>query len=301
MKQTKNSETENAAVAAKTAKPKKEKPVRPAEVEASQAEDLGSPAGSATAQAETAEPQAGDVRPDAEAAPSRTDDASPAVEKAAPEAGESDTQAEETTVKDESAAAPAETTAAPPESAEPAGEPAPPKGWFVVHTYSGHENKVKANLERAISSQAMQGNFGQVLVATEDFAEMKDGKKTITKRKTFPSYVLIEMDMSNETRHLVTNIPGVTGFVGTGREPLPLRVEEVRRVLGLDAEGKVAKPTPSVPFKIGEHVRVVDGPFSDFTGVVDEVNSERGKVKVMVSIFGRATPVELDFLQVQGI
>jgi transcriptional antiterminator NusG len=171
----------------------------------------------------------------------------------------------------------------------------------VVHTYSGHENKVKANLERAIASQAMQPNFGQVLVATEDFAEMKDGKKTITKRKTFPSYVLIEMDMSNETRHLVTNIPGVTGFVGTGRDPLPLRVEEVRRVLGLDAEGKVAKPTPSVPFKIGEHVRVVDGPFSDFTGVVDEVNSERGKVKVMVSIFGRATPVELDFLQVQSI
>jgi len=188
-----------------------------------------------------------------------------------------------------------------PESMDSAGESAAAKQWFVVHTYSGHENKVKTNLERAISSQGMQENFAQVLVATEDFAEMKDGKKTITKRKTFPSYVLIEMDMSNETRHLVTNIPGVTGFVGTGRDPIPLRVEEVRRVLGLDSEGKVAKPAPSVPFKIGEHVRVVDGPFNDFTGVVDEVNSERGKVKVMVSIFGRATPVELDFLQVQSI
>jgi len=107
--------------------------------------------------------------------------------------------------------------------------------------------------------------------------------------------------MTNETRHLVTNIPGVTGFVGTGRDPLPLKQVEVRRVLGLDAEGKAAKVTPSVPFKIGEHVRVIDGPFSDFTGIVDEINSERGKVKVMVSIFGRATPVELDFLQVQTI
>jgi len=187
------------------------------------------------------------------------------------------------------------------EPVEKPGEELSTKQWFVVHTYSGHENKVKANLERAIASQGMQDKFGQVLVATEDFAEMKDGKRTITKKKTFPSYVLIEMDMSNETRHLVTNIPGVTGFVGTGREPAPLKEEEVKRVLGLDAEGKVAKPSPSVPFKIGEHVRVIDGPFSDFTGIVDEINSERGKVKVMVSIFGRATPVELDFLQVQSI
>ena len=175
------------------------------------------------------------------------------------------------------------------------------KQWYVVHTYSGHENKVKANLERAINSAGLTERFGQILVATEDFAEMKNGKRTITKKKTFPSYVLVEMEMSNEARHLVTNIPGVTGFVGTGRDPVPLREEEVRRVLGRDAEGKVAKVAPSVPFKIGEHVRVIDGPFSDFTGVVDEINPERGKVKVMVSIFGRATPVELDFLQVQTV
>jgi transcriptional antiterminator NusG len=175
------------------------------------------------------------------------------------------------------------------------------KQWYVVHTYSGHENKVKTNMERAIHSAGLTESFGQILVATEDFAEMKNGKKTITKRKTFPSYVLVEMEMTNETRHLVTNIPGVTGFVGTGRDPLPLKQEEVRRVLGLDAEGKAAKVTRSVPFKIGEHVKVVDGPFSDFTGIVDEINPERGKVKVMVSIFGRATPVELDFLQVQAI
>jgi len=180
-------------------------------------------------------------------------------------------------------------------------ENATEKQWYVVHTYSGHENKVKTNLERAINSAGLSDKFGEILVATEDFAEMKNGKRTITKKKTFPSYVLVEMEMSNEARHLVTNIPGVTGFVGTGRDPVPLREDEVKRVLGLDAEGKVAKVAPSVPFKIGEHVRVIDGPFSDFTGIVDEINPERGKVKVMVSIFGRATPVELDFLQVQTI
>jgi len=296
MKQTKSSDTENAGVVAKSARPRKEKPARPSEAEAAQAVKIESAPAVETPKAEAPEPKVEeprveDVRPDNEGAASPAEDAISVQEgQAVPTEGAAP-QAED-------AAAPQEGVAAPPEGAQAV---AAPKQWFVVHTYSGHENKVKANLERAIASQAMQESFGQVLVATEDFAEMKDGKKTITKRKTFPSYVLIEMDMSNETRHLVTNIPGVTGFVGTGRDPIPLRVEEVRRVLGLDAEGKVAKPTPSVPFKIGEHVRVVDGPFSDFTGVVDEVNSERGKVKVMVSIFGRATPVELDFLQVQSI
>jgi len=298
MKQTKNSEIETAGVVAKSAKPKKGKATRPSETETPQAGTpepvVESAAESVASEALTAEPTAEEVAQEAEGVASGTDGASQAAETDAPAAQEAGTEAGEPSAGDQA-------TAEAPVSAEPVVEAGPPKEWFVVHTYSGHENKVKANLERAIASQAMQTSFGQVLVATEDFAEMKDGKKTITKRKTFPSYVLIEMDMSNETRHLVTNIPGVTGFVGTGREPIPLRVEEVRRVLGLDAEGKVAKPTPSVPFKIGEHVRVVDGPFSDFTGVVDEVNSERGKVKVMVSIFGRATPVELDFLQVQSI
>lgn len=305
MKQTKNSETESTGTAAKAARPKKERTPRSRQVasdaEAPQAQESEAPAETTAPLTEAPELEAENARPEAEGAAAQPDDESPAAVTETAEAGETEAQAEETSAKDESAAAPSEAEAAAPESVEAPVEAGPPKQWFVVHTYSGHENKVKANLERAIASQAMQPNFGQVLVATEDFAEMKDGKKTITKRKTFPSYVLIEMDMSNETRHLVTNIPGVTGFVGTGRDPIPLRVEEVRRVLGLDAEGKVAKPTPSVPFKIGEHVRVVDGPFSDFTGVVDEVNSERGKVKVMVSIFGRATPVELDFLQVQSI
>ena len=175
------------------------------------------------------------------------------------------------------------------------------KQWYVIHTYSGHENKVRANLERAIHSAGLENHFGQILVATEEFAEMKDGKRITSKRKTFPSYVLIEMDMNLETRTLVTNVPGVTRFVGSGQDPVALRESEVKRILGQMESGGRMRGSPEVPFKSGEHVKVVDGPFTDFTGVVDEVNPERQKVKVMVSIFGRATPVELDFLQVQPV
>jgi transcriptional antiterminator NusG len=139
-----------------------------------------------------------------------------------------------------------------------------------------------------------------VLVATEDFAEMKSGKRTISRRKTFPSYVLLEVDLNDETKHLVMNIPGVTRFVGSGKTPAPLKKTEVDRILG-QMDGSKAKPIPQVPFKVGEHVKVIDGPFSDFSGVVEEVNAERGKLKVMVSIFGRPTPVELDFLQVKAV
>jgi transcriptional antiterminator NusG len=174
------------------------------------------------------------------------------------------------------------------------------KSWYVVHTFSGHENKVKTNLEKAISQSPYADKFGRVLVATEDFAEMKAGKRTISRRKTFPSYVLIEVDLNDDTRHLVMNIPGVTRFVGSGKTPAPLRGAEVERILG-QMDGSKAKPIQEVPFRVGEHVKVVDGPFSDFSGVVEEVNPERGKLKVMVSIFGRPTPVELDFLQVKAI
>lgn len=174
------------------------------------------------------------------------------------------------------------------------------KHWYVVHTFSGHENKVKNNLEKAISQSPYAEKFGRVLVATEDFAEMKAGKRTVSRRKTFPSYVLIEVEFSDDTRHLVMNIPGVTRFVGSGKTPAPLRKSEVDRILG-QMDGSKAKPVAAVPYKTGEHVKVVDGPFSDFSGVVEEVNAERGKLKVMVSIFGRPTPVELDFLQVKAI
>ncbi len=174
------------------------------------------------------------------------------------------------------------------------------KKWYAIHTYSGHENKVKTNLEKAIHSAGLAESFGQILVMTEDVVEMKDGKRKTSKRKTFPSYVMVEMDLNNETRHLVQNVPGVTRFVGSGQREVPLKESEVRRLLG-QVETSKGRPTPTVTFRVGDSVRITDGPFSAFTGVVDEVNNERGKVKVMVSIFGRATPVELDFLQVQPV
>jgi len=174
------------------------------------------------------------------------------------------------------------------------------KKWYVIHTYSGHENKVKTNLERAIHVAGLEDDFGQILVMTEEVVEMKDGKRKTSKRKTFPSYVMVEMHLSNDTKHLVQNVPGVTKFVGSATREVALKESEVRRLLG-QVENNKSRPAPTVQFSVGEHVRIIDGPFSAFTGVVDEVNNERGKVKVMVSIFGRATPVELDFLQVQPV
>jgi transcriptional antiterminator NusG len=174
------------------------------------------------------------------------------------------------------------------------------KHWYAVHTYSGHENKVKNNLERAIKNAGEEESFGRILVAMEEHAEMKDGQRVVSKRKTFPSYVLVEMELTSETQAIVSGVPGVTRFVGTGQDPVPLDEEEVDRILGRLDKTKPREPL-EVPYKVGEHVKVTDGPFTDFTGVVDEVNGERGKLKVMVSIFGRATPVELDFLQVQPL
>jgi transcriptional antiterminator NusG len=171
--------------------------------------------------------------------------------------------------------------------------------WYVLHTYSGREAKVRDTVERLIRASNFPEKFGKVLVATEEVAEMKKGKKTVSKRKLFPSYILIEMEMSNDTWSLIENVPGVTHFVGGGKKPFPIPKRDVDRILGRmeKKEGII----PEVPFTLGEHVRVVDGPFADFTGVVDEINPERGKLKVLVSIFGRETPVELDFLQVKTI
>ncbi len=174
------------------------------------------------------------------------------------------------------------------------------KKWYVIHTYSGHENKVKNNLERAARNAGVEDKFGRILVAMEEHAEMRDGQRVVTKRKTFPSYVLVEMDFDSDTQSIVAAIPGVTRFVGTGQDPIPLGEDEVNRILGRLDSTKPREPL-EVPYKVGDHVKVTDGPFTDFTGVVDEVNGERGKLKVMVSIFGRATPVELDFLQVKPV
>jgi transcriptional antiterminator NusG len=175
-----------------------------------------------------------------------------------------------------------------------------PMRWYVVHTYSGHENKVRENIQKMINSSSIKDHFGQIVVPTEEVAEMKKGKKTITTRKFFPSYILIEMYMSDEAFHLVSDLPGVTGFVGTSSGPQPLSKAEVERILGrMDKERQTI--IPEIPFTMCEHIRIKDGPFSDFTGVIDEINVERGKLRVLVSIFGRETPVELDFLQVESI
>lgn len=174
------------------------------------------------------------------------------------------------------------------------------KRWYVVHTHSSHENKVKTYLENLVTSASMQDHIGQVIVPTEEIVEMKDGRKTMSTRKFLPSYVLVEMEMTKDTWHLVTSVPGVTNFVGPGRKPQPLSEEEVARILG-QIDRSRAKEESVIPFKEGDKVKVIDGPFSEFTGSVEEVNPEKSKIKVMVSIFGRATPVELDVLQVESL
>lgn len=188
-------------------------------------------------------------------------------------------------------------TAAPEEAAP---ESKYPMRWYVIHTYSGHENKVKENILKMVRTSNIADQFGRLIVPTEEVAEMKKGKKTITTRKFFPSYILIEMFMSDDSWHLVNGIPGVTSFVGSGTKPQPLMPNEVERILGrMDKDKEMI--IPEIPFTLGEHIRIKDGPFSDFTGVVDEINAEKGKLRVLVSIFGRETPVELDFLQVEAI
>jgi len=173
------------------------------------------------------------------------------------------------------------------------------KQWYAIHTYSGHEYKVREKLERTIEESGLGERFGQIVIATEEFVEMKDGKRRTAERKLFPGYLLIEMEMDDQTRYLVTNTAGVSSFIGTTSGPQPLEAHDIDRILGR-IERKPSKEKPEIPYQVGEQVRVIDGPFTGFTGLIDEIDAERGKVKVMVSIFGRATPVELDFLQVES-
>lgn len=170
--------------------------------------------------------------------------------------------------------------------------------WFVIHTYSGYENKVRTNLERRVESMSMQKKIFRVLVPTEDEIEIKDGKRRIAKKKVFPGYVLVEMLMDDDSWYVVRNTPGVTGFVGSGTKPLPLQEREVKTILNkLDDE----TPKFRITYQKGSAVRINSGPFMDFSGVVDEILPEKEKVRVLVSIFGRETPVELDFTQVEKI
>jgi len=171
------------------------------------------------------------------------------------------------------------------------------KQWFIVHTYSGFEERVKGNLQQRIDALAMSERFGEIKIPTETLVEMKGGKKREVQRKFFPGYILLEMEMSDEAWHLVKNTPKVTGFVGTGKKPTPLTQEEVDSILRQVVSTK-EKPKPKHVYEHGEHVRIIDGPFTNFTGVVEDVNLDRNTLRVMVTIFGRSTPVELDFLQV---
>ena len=171
------------------------------------------------------------------------------------------------------------------------------KQWYIVHTYSGFEDRVKESLEQRIDALAMTEFFGEVRIPTETVVEMKGGKKREVQRKFFPGYILVEMDMTDDAWHLVKNTPKVTGFVGTGKKPTPLTQDEVDSILN-QVVSTQEKPKPKHVYEHGENVRIVDGPFTNFTGVVEEVNLDRNTLKVMVTIFGRSTPVELDFLQV---
>lgn len=173
------------------------------------------------------------------------------------------------------------------------------KRWYVVHAYSGFEKSVQRALVERIARAGMQEKFGQILVPVEEVIEMKGGQKSISERKFFPGYVLVEMDMDDESWHLVKSTPRVTGFVGgTATKPTPITQKEVDKIMAQMQEG-VEKPRPKVLFETGEMVRVKEGPFTDFNGTVEEVNYEKSRLRVSVTIFGRATPVELEFAQVE--
>ena len=170
------------------------------------------------------------------------------------------------------------------------------RAWFVVHCYSGYENKVRHNLEQRIETMGMKDKIFDVVVPTEEEIEVREGKRRTIERRVFPGYILVNMIMTEESWYVVRNTPGVTGFVGMGNQPTPLRPEEVSLIIKrMEADA----PRIKVSFKSGERVRIVDGPFNDFRGTVSEIDMERAKVRVMVNFFGRETPVELDFLQVE--
>lgn len=172
------------------------------------------------------------------------------------------------------------------------------KGWYVIHTYSGYEDKVARDLKHRVDTAGLVDRIEQVVVPTVDEIEIRNGQRHNVKRKVFPGYVLVFMEMSDEAWHVVRETPGVTSFVGSGTRPLPLSERDVDRILRrMDEE----PPKVKMSLNVGEAVRITDGPFTDFEGSVDEINEEKGKVKVLISIFGRSTPVELDFLQVEKI
>jgi len=191
---------------------------------------------------------------------------------------------------------------APPAEAQPSVTQSenPRMKWYIIHSYSGFERKVKESLESRVQAFGLQDKIGRVLIPTEPVTEVRGGKKYTVERMFYPGYVLVEMDMDDHVWHVVKSTPRVTGFVGTGQQPTPLSAEEVNQIVYRVAEGR-EKPRLRVKFEKNESVRITEGPFSSFTGVVDEVNEDRETLKVMVTIFGRSTPVELGFAQVEKV
>jgi transcriptional antiterminator NusG len=169
--------------------------------------------------------------------------------------------------------------------------------WYVVHTYSGYENKVKLSLQERIDAAGKQDLFSDVLIPEEDIVELVSGEKKTSKRKFFPGYILVQMELNDETWHIVKDTPKVTGFIGGKEKPSPIPDRDVELLRTRIDEGTL-KPKPKFKFEVSDHVRIIDGPFTNFDGVIDEVKPEKGKLRVIVSIFGRSTPVELDFIQV---
>ncbi len=170
--------------------------------------------------------------------------------------------------------------------------------WYVIHTYSGFENRAKQNLEEKIKNLGKEKYFSEILVPTETVVELVKGKRKTSQRKIFPGYILVKMELNEETWHIVKGTPKVTGFAGDGTKPIPISEKEVEEIIAQMKEG-VSKAKPKVTFNVGDSVRVIDGPFVNFVGTIEEIKPEKRKLKVLVSIFGRATPVELDFIQVE--
>ncbi|RCK73131.1 MAG: Transcription antitermination protein NusG [Anaerolineae bacterium] len=211
---------------------------------------------------------------------------------------QSEIEAENASFSDPTAEIPSETASTSTGQAGEEGEQTESDGraWYVVHCYSGYENKVRHNLEQRIESMGMKDKIFDVVVPTEEEIEVREGKRKTIERRVFPGYILVNMILTEESWYVVRNTPGVTGFVGMGNQPTPLRPEEVAQILKrMEAEA----PRIKVTFRPGERVRIIDGPFNDFRGTVSEIDMERAKVRVLVNFFGRETPVELDFLQVE--
>ena len=226
--------------------------------------------------------------------------AEPAPEAEAPEFSSAEESAPEP-VEEPAAETAGEPAADEAVSAAPTGpvyDESSPKKWYIIHTYSGFENKVRESLQSRANAFGFADKIGQVLIPTEEVVELRNGKKVTSKRLVYPGYVLVEMEMNDELWHAVKNTPRVTGFVGGGNAPVPLSADEVNQILYRQASS-AERPRPKMTFEKNDSVRIVDGPFATFSGKVDEVNAERGTLRVMVTIFGRATPVELEFLQVE--